>query len=118
MAKIPVCPKCKKADGLSIEKKIDYEVNWSSTHDAFVVGDKCNYQDPEGDRIEDHDEIECNCGWAGSVEHLVLPTTKFLVVLEVNIDPDAHGSIDTWDWKDLLNLTEHEDVKFQLAERV
>ena len=116
--KPPVCPSCKKADGLSIKKELDYEVNWSSTYDSFVVGPRCNFQDPEGDELDDNDEIECNCGWTGMVEQLVVPTTKFRVVIEVDIDPDARGPIDTWLWKDLLDLTAHEDVTFRLAERV
>lgn len=56
----PVCPSCKKNDGLSITKKVDHELSWDSAAGEYRIGKRCNYQDVVGDCIINGDTIECD----------------------------------------------------------
>ncbi len=103
------CPKCGSTTELSAELKRSYELNWSDRDEEYVVGDAVN-DNYSWLSIEDDSEVTCSCGWTGRFDQLKPMTEKYRVVLILDVDPSARGPVKDWDWKDLLDLDDHESV--------
>lgn len=102
------CPKCNSTTELSVELKRNYELKWNDRCNEYEVGDSTDsYSTPS---YEDDSEVTCGCGWSGRFDQLKPMTEKYRVVLILDVVPEERGPIGQWDWKDMLDLYEHENV--------
>lgn len=102
------CPKCKSTTELTVDIKRGYELKWNDRHNEYVIDSTIddNYDDPS---FEDDSEVTCSCGWSGRFDQLKPMTEKYRVVLVIEVE-GGREPLDKWDWKEVLDLYEHEKV--------
>lgn len=71
-----VCPKCKGFSELTVEVKVNYELNWIERENEFEIGKECDHHGFKS--FDDDSEVSCGCGWTGEFRRLV-PATKNIV---------------------------------------
>ena len=102
------CPKCNSTTELTVQIMRSFELNWSERHGEYEIGESAD--DYNGPSFEDDSEVSCGCGWSGRFDQLKPITEKYRVVLILDVNPEQRGKLGDWDWKDMLDLQEFENV--------